>query len=286
MPSCEPILKEKGQEWIDDPSNQDTSFERVRVRNALQREGLDAGELARSAMELRAVRDTLDQLVERFLGQDIRFHDAGYATIDSEAFLSSPEELSLRALRKVLTIVGGRTYGPNRNSLLRLMNNVRQHEGERENWGATLSECEITWSQRNRDLLISREFKRSGREAYSGCSECSISVGGRAFWDNRFELVLEGPDDLLEQFQIKFLATDASKVSLLHSQGQLAADASRRWEGLPKRVRPSLAALYREDELLLVPYLSATPIIPEQGEERAELRLSASFRSNRFFPGP
>jgi len=49
-----------GQKWIEDPSNTDTRFDRVRMRTWLGSSGLSAGDLARSAASLAQVQDELE----------------------------------------------------------------------------------------------------------------------------------------------------------------------------------------------------------------------------------
>ncbi|HMK41624.1 MAG TPA: tRNA lysidine(34) synthetase TilS, partial [Methyloceanibacter sp.] len=103
-------LDARGIGFVSDPSNVDVRFERARVRGeagALASLGLTAEALARSARRLRRAREALDHAAESFLAASSEVSEAGYATVDRSALLAAPQEIALRALSRLIAVVGG-----------------------------------------------------------------------------------------------------------------------------------------------------------------------------------
>jgi tRNA(Ile)-lysidine synthase len=108
-------LRARGLDWVDDPSNADTRFERVRVRaqaGALLSAGIDAVALGRSARRLARADAALDVAVDDLFEQGgagekpICLSHAGYARIAWGLFLRVMPELRLRALSRLLVGLG------------------------------------------------------------------------------------------------------------------------------------------------------------------------------------
>ena len=106
--------------WIDDPSNEDERFERVRVRHAIATLGLDPARLvdtaarmtrARLALELRAV-ETARALMRPGLPGDVVLDRAGLGAAD--------EDTRLRILGGALRFVAGAPRRPREDDLIRL----------------------------------------------------------------------------------------------------------------------------------------------------------------------
>ena len=80
----EAFLLARGQQWLDDPSNEDERYERVRIRRKLKAArslGLSSAKLALSARRLRRARDALDQMTAGFLWAKVSLHEAGFAKL-------------------------------------------------------------------------------------------------------------------------------------------------------------------------------------------------------------
>ncbi len=99
-------------EWVEDPSNLDDKYERVRLRKAklmLAELGLTPDSVALSAKRLTRVRDCLDTLTDSFIKKDVLFSNGGYAFVPKETWESLPCEIALRVLSRVLETIGGQT---------------------------------------------------------------------------------------------------------------------------------------------------------------------------------
>lgn len=94
-------VAEQGIDAVDDPSNRDQGFDRVRVRNALQDlEGFDMTLASQSADALGAAREAVEWMTDKLAADHIRITDPG-CTLARTAF---PHEIQRRLLLKCLHI--------------------------------------------------------------------------------------------------------------------------------------------------------------------------------------
>ena len=108
-------LKARGQAWLDDPSNENERFGRVRARRILADlapDGLEAARIADAAERLRRAREAVEAQVTGTLAGAVTIHPEGYARLDRGALMEPAEEVSLRALARVLMTVSGAVYPP------------------------------------------------------------------------------------------------------------------------------------------------------------------------------
>ena len=107
------MSKRFGVEWVEDPSNQQTVFERVRLRqfqNQLDKVGLTASAVALSAKRLMRARNALEWITSRFMENYVKKNPAGFVFVDGKAFAEQPQEIQLRVLDKSLACVVGDGY--------------------------------------------------------------------------------------------------------------------------------------------------------------------------------
>jgi len=159
-------LQAQGQAWVEDPSNQNSTFERVRVRAQLvhlAREGVTAARLAGAARGARVVRDILDEAAERLM--DTCVIAAGPGVVLAKAFDAAPEVVRGRALANVLIRLGGGAYAPSPAKLDRLLRwmaqekNQEPHQETGRSGGRTLAGCWVHLA--GEGFLISPEPSRN-----------------------------------------------------------------------------------------------------------------------------
>ncbi len=100
-------LQTKGATWLEDPSNANQRFERVRMRTlepTLIKLGLQHAALARVAHRAARASVALDTAVVAAFQQQqgIRVDDLGFAWLDWPLFLSHPAEIRLRIMAQAL----------------------------------------------------------------------------------------------------------------------------------------------------------------------------------------
>lgn len=173
-------LEAAGQGWIEDPSNRDRGYARVRLRQdmaLLAAEGLAIDRLSATAARLARARLALETAVAALLGQAVILDRAGYARIEAERLVAAPEEIGLRALAAVIATVGGAEFPPRLERLERLYRLLPTGlEG-----GRTLGGCRIL--PRRAGLLVCREPAAMAAPAVA-------QPGATTRWDGRFALSL------------------------------------------------------------------------------------------------
>ncbi len=135
-------LTEIGQEWLDDPMNDDPAFDRVKMRRAfaaLDMAGLSAAGIAAAAAHLARARSALEAVTQALLARATQPLGDGVA-LDAAALAAAPREVGLRALAAVLMAVGGQAYRPRFEALERLFEAIVRGilKG-----GATLHGCRV-----------------------------------------------------------------------------------------------------------------------------------------------
>ena len=221
-------LRAVGQDWIEDPSNRDPAYARVRLRQAepiLAAEGLDAARLAATAAQLGRARAALEPVVASLLARAASVHPAGFAWLDPRPLAEAAEETGLRALGALLAAVAGGAYPPRFDGIERLYHDLCRDLGG----GRTLGGCAIV--PRRSKVLIARE-------PAAMASPVVAAPGQKTWWDGRF--VLELP-------------AVAAPLTL----GGLGAEAGA-WDAssIPAPARAALPALRDGHGILALPHLS------------------------------
>ena len=120
-------LESEGLTGLEDPSNDNPRFDRVKMRQAmadLGALGLTPPRLAETARRMARARSALEAETLRFLAAHATLDAVGYAVIERSALLDAAPEIALRALSAVLKTVSGAYYRPREEGLLTLYENV------------------------------------------------------------------------------------------------------------------------------------------------------------------
>jgi len=140
-------LKARGLAWLEDPMNDDTAFDRVKMRNArtvLSEVGITPSRIAAAAAHLARARESLEIATEAVLQRAVRVDqarpDQERVLVDSRVLAAAPRELGLRSLASILMVVGRQPYRPRFDSLERIFDQIA---GGGLGGGATLHGCRI-----------------------------------------------------------------------------------------------------------------------------------------------
>jgi tRNA(Ile)-lysidine synthase len=168
-------------EFVEDPSNQDPKFARVRIRQDLSREGgvLSTWRLSETAAQMGAARNVVEDSVGAVLAKTCRIYPQGYCLLDWASLALSFVDVRRRALAAVLTCIGGRNYTPRYARICNLDGALL--EG-RIGGGRTLSGCQIL--KRGDDILICREPSAIIDEVILA----GIPSGDPVYWDGRYNI--------------------------------------------------------------------------------------------------
>jgi len=218
-------LTGRGIDWVEDPSNEDEAFERVRMRNALpllEPLGLTVEGLARVAEQMRAAREALDW--QTFLAaQDILELTAGTVRLDLRRFRALPREIGRRLLIRVVMWISSARYPPRRDSVETAMGALRL--------GAPFTLDGVQAQRDGEAMWLFRE--------YAAVADHEAPVDDT--WDSRW--TVEGPEDDPE-FTLRALG----EAGLLQADDWRAA-------GLPRAAVLSLPGVWSGDDLIAAPLL-------------------------------
>lgn len=155
-------LRGQGMGWIDDPSNDDPRFTRVRLRQALSGEDINA--LLAAAQEAGLDRQARDRRLARLLVRLATRRDDGAVELDRAGLRGVEKADALAFLARCILAVGGRDYAPRSDSLERLWV-AFSHEVPPLR-GRTLGGCVISPLRRGgTDRLLMRPERRAeGRD--------------------------------------------------------------------------------------------------------------------------
>lgn len=155
----------RSQSWVDDPSNENTGYERVRVRQALP------GSAACLDAEAAVKRRKLSEKTADFLRGHVQVFHAVLAGIPANSV--APDRSEFRhGLAALIATLGGRAYFPAAGSMERVLRFLKTRENGRMTVGRVLLD-------RRRDgLYIFREQRN--------LPELQIGAHGQGLWDDRF----------------------------------------------------------------------------------------------------
>ena len=161
-------LRDRDIAWVDDPSNDDPDYERVRARRLMVQMGLDPAALARAAGHIGEARDALSHYA-LLAARDVR---VGRATLGLHRgdFRDAPHEIRRRLLVAGCRWITGGDYPPRRATLLHALDGV--NAGARVTLDGTLIE------PRGDEIRLGREPAAAFRAA-----EARDGV-----WDDRWQV--------------------------------------------------------------------------------------------------
>jgi len=164
-------LQRHNIKWMDDPTNEDDRFDRVKARKvlkALAPLGIDAERLAGTAQDLQMARRALElQTLNAAL--EIASVDRGDVILERKAFGLLPDEISARLLSHALSWVSCAEYRPRRMALGDVEHAIHSNKT------STLHGCLI--APNKSEIRIMREHQ-AVKEVF-----CPTD----AIWDNRWQ---------------------------------------------------------------------------------------------------
>lgn len=225
-------LRAARRSWLEDPSNEDTRFERVRVREALKGladAGVTAEKLALSARRLDRARRALDQFTLDFLDRNLSLSNVGYGRLSLAALRAAPDEIALKALGRTIKAFGGRPRPPRLAKLEALFAELADRPAPQ----ATLGGCLIAVD--GDTMTFCRETGRMGEAVLE------LEPGGAALWDGRF--VVRSPAGVP---RLSVAPVRAANLQLLD-------DDVRQMH--PRTALETAPGFYRQEALIAVPAL-------------------------------
>lgn len=230
-------LTERALRWVDDPSNENAGFDRIKARklkDLLLPLGLTPARLAETASRMRDARAVLDQAADS-AQNCLRRMEYGDIVFEAEALDALPSDTRYRLIARALCEVASQPYRPRLKSLQRALSSSR----------ATLHGCLI--SRNRKDVRISREPR----------AVQTLRAELRAPWDTRWRI--EPPEDGIPK--------EGLHVAALGDAGLAICKDRSLWR-LPRQSLLASPSVWHGPQLIAAPLAGLAP------EWRLHLRQS------------
>ncbi len=121
-------LESKDQQWLDDVSNEDEKYERVKIRKFLNNNALlNSDDIAKSAVRLKRADNALEFYVDEFCRNKVFFLKYGIAKVSLPDFNKLPDEVKLRILARLIWSIGKKYSPPRWQKIEHLLEQVEQN---------------------------------------------------------------------------------------------------------------------------------------------------------------
>ncbi|MDH7803759.1 MULTISPECIES: tRNA lysidine(34) synthetase TilS [unclassified Rhizobium] len=217
--------------WLDDPSNENARYERVRVRQSL------SNSPAQLDVEAAVKRQALSGKTAVFLRQHVKVFHAALARLSGDELMPDLPEFR-HGLAALIANLGGRAYFPAASSMERVLLFLKTGETGRMTVGRVLLD-------RRRDgLYLFREHRN--------LPELHVEAGAQSLWDDRF-LVKNG-----SVFPVNIAAGRAGDISdaVALFPSVPAGVAKQAMAILPQITAPAAGRASLEDAVTIAPRLA------------------------------
>jgi len=231
------FLKANDQTWIEDPSNDDVSYFRARVRKArttLQDIGLTDPNIALSMRHLQEALRDLTTLAEDFLEYKVTPSPMGFLAFEKVDFLTLPDSVKKIALQKILIYISQNPLNLRWESLDSLCTALHQPGCAKTSHGCILFE-------KHGRIYVMRE-----PAAAKLLNVSASTLSGT--WDNRYRFSIS-PN---EQQELRIASLDEKGWQQVASDVHVPA--------LPKRLFYGVPAIFYLDKVVAAPHLKYTGV--------------------------
>lgn len=220
-------LHARGIGWIDDPSNDDTRFLRVRARQALAALaplGIDAEGLAATATQMQHARHALEAQTAQAMAAHVTVSPSGYVQI-APALFTLPQEIRDRVVAALLMRLSSARYRPRLADMHRL---IARGEG-------TLMGCVL--AQHSGQHVLYREAQ----------AVAQIVTPSEALWDGRWSA--QGA----HQSSTQIRAAGQSGLAQLSEQARNGLHPHWRETKLPENALKAMPAIWENERIIAAP---------------------------------
>ena len=152
--NLEHITKKVFKNYVEDPSNKNDEFKRVKIRNFiknLELEGLDNDKFNLTIKNLKFANESIKYFVEKNLKDNSTISNINKFVILNKNFFFQPEEVVFRSLTEVLKAVGKKYYPVRGKKIDNLIYRIKNDNS----FMTTLGNCVI--KKVNNSVLVSKE---------------------------------------------------------------------------------------------------------------------------------
>lgn len=229
-------LQDAGSSWIEDPSNQNPSFLRGRLRQALETEGLTSLRLRKVMDKLREDADFIQSALRQALETYIHVHPEGYLTLATEAAQSLHPAITMRVIGYLMQWFSPFPYPPRRETIDGVLEKLKEKK--------PFTAGGIHWvSQKEKHLLVREARAREERLSLHDLQE-------KKLWDQRFWV----EPALKKSVPFETVLAPLGEGNSLRKDLNLV---------LPPPALTSLPALWIKEEVVSVPHIGYNKLMCE-----------------------
>ena len=219
-------LTDAGVTWVEDPSNTDTRFDRIKARRALDALadlGIDADSLSVVAHNMNEAREALEVFAQNAARECVRLSH-GSVVFDRDKLLHLPSEVQRRLWCHALDWINPAPYPPRRAALAQLLDAVGAQQA------TTLGGCVIKCKKG--EVWLFREFSQVAEQ----------TAPPQHVWDGRWQCVCGDSSGVFDGMEVRVLGSNGLKQC-----------SNWRNLNLPRGVFLSHPALWHGDTVLSSP---------------------------------
>jgi tRNA(Ile)-lysidine synthase len=224
--------------WIEDPSNRNRIFERVKIRDFCQNFSLDHMQRISTIIEKFAIfRNVIDERVTKFFHHFVQIEESGYLKIPFSSLEKQPWIEIERILEKSLRLIGGKTGFFRSKSLRKLWKDLQEATLVVKTYGGCIlqKKSNILWIYCEPSSLKDQTRK----------------VEATSFqWDHRFHLIFTGENLKLE--------SEKWLVKTLNLAGWKTLSKDHKKELLkkgPLYALLTIPVIWKDDKVIYIPWV-------------------------------
>tara|TARA_B100001123_G_scaffold310710_1_gene347466 strand:- start:482 stop:1552 length:1071 start_codon:yes stop_codon:yes gene_type:complete len=142
--------------YIQDPSNEDEKFLRIRIRKyrkSMESEGLDTAKITKTVNNLLSANKALNFYKSKALNKYVSFLSKDRCLINTQIFSEEAGEIVFKSFSDILSLVSGTYYPPRSKKIINLIDRAKKNKFNK----STLGGCII--EKKDNFLLIVKEGK-------------------------------------------------------------------------------------------------------------------------------
>ncbi|MEM7462182.1 MAG: tRNA lysidine(34) synthetase TilS [Pseudomonadota bacterium] len=168
------------QNWIEDPTNWDMSFERARIRNQLANDPMLTERLLAFSKVMGGLRAVVSRDTAQLLGATVKLQPGSVFVFDDQIAMKAPEQVLVHAFQMLIAVSGGGEYLVSRSKIGTVLERVLAQDFGRTNLGGSIIE------RKGEKLRFYREMR--------SIPSTIVEPGERLVWDGRLEVFNGGRD--------------------------------------------------------------------------------------------
>ncbi len=166
--------------WIEDSSNKNHRFERIRIRNSITNfSKKEKSKIINDFNKCKKENYGIERKIGEFFVDNLKFQNFGEFLVDKQKFIDEPKSNQIEIMKKILVTCSGGVYPPRTRSITLMLKQIEKLK--RLNF--TINSCVIELNKKS--IHFFREYQKIKREIKK---ETIVRKGTPLLWDDRFEI--------------------------------------------------------------------------------------------------